>query len=160
MEDPQLLAHLNEQRGHVLRAVDGLTDEHLQRSRVPSGWTMTSLLTHLAYDDEMFWIGAILGGEAGAIEALRDGWSASAAMSGTDAIALYRSEIDRSNQILADLDLGAPPSWWPPPSVFDAPPMRDGREVLFRVFTETAVHAGHLDIVRELIDGHQHIVVS
>lgn len=160
MEDPELLAHLNEERGHVLRAVDGLTDEHLRQSLVPSGWTITGLLTHLAYDDEMFWIGAILGGHAAAIEALRDGWSASAAMSGTDAIALYRSEIDRSNQILAELDLGAPPRWWPPASVFDAPPMRDGREVVFRVFTETAVHAGHLDIVRELIDGRQHIVVS
>lgn len=160
MEDPQLLAHIDEQRQHVLRAVDGLTEDQLQQVVAPSGWTISRLLTHLAYDDEMFWIGAVLGGETRAIEGLRDGWSAPVAASGADAIALYRSEIDRSNEIVTGLDLGAAPRWWPPASVFDAPPMRDGREVLFRVFTETAVHAGHLDIVREQLDGHQHIVVG
>ncbi|MCY1675646.1 DUF664 domain-containing protein [Pseudarthrobacter sp. SL88] len=38
--------------------------------------------------------------------------------------------------------------------------MATGREVLVRVLAETSVHAGHLDIVRELIDGHQHIVAN
>lgn len=159
MDDPELLAHLEEQRRHVLRGVEGLTDGQLEWAMVPSGWTITRLLTHLTYDDEMFWIGAVLGGETSAIEALRDGWAPIDGMSGAEAVALYRSEIRRSNELLAGLDLSAAPRWWPPATVFDAPPMRSGREVLFRVLTETAVHAGHLDIVRELIDGHQHIVV-
>jgi hypothetical protein len=38
--------------------------------------------------------------------------------------------------------------------------MRDGREVVFRVLSETSVRAGHLDIVRELIVGHQNLIVS
>lgn len=38
--------------------------------------------------------------------------------------------------------------------------MSDGREVVLRVLTETSVHAGHLDIVRELADGHQDLVVT
>ncbi|MDI3194436.1 DUF664 domain-containing protein [Pseudarthrobacter sp. AL07] len=38
--------------------------------------------------------------------------------------------------------------------------MANGREILFRVLAETSVHAGHLDIVRELIDGHQNLVVE
>ncbi len=44
--------------------------------------------------------------------------------------------------------------------MFDAPPMSNGREVVFRVLAETSVHAGHLDIVRELIDGHQNLVLE
>lgn len=48
----------------------------------------------------------------------------------------------------------------PPASMFDALPMSDGREVLFRGLTETSVHAGHLDVVREFIDGHQNLVVG
>ena len=81
-------------------------------------------------------------------------------MTGTVAIDTYKREITSSNGVLADLDLDAPPRWNPPSSVYDAPPMRDGREVVFRVLAETSVHAGHLDVVRELIDGHQNLVVS
>jgi hypothetical protein len=31
---------------------------------------------------------------------------------------------------------------------------------VFRVLVETATHAGHLDMARERIDGHQHLVVG
>jgi hypothetical protein len=34
------------------------------------------------------------------------------------------------------------------------------REVILHVLTETAVHAGHLDAARELIDGHQRLVLT
>ncbi|WP_153505633.1 mycothiol transferase [Cumulibacter manganitolerans] len=159
MRDADLREQLTAQRRHVLDAVAGLEERDLARIVVPSGWSITRLLNHLAYDDEMFWIGAVLGADPQAIESLHDGWR-SEPMSGTDAIGRYRDQIECSDRILDGLDLSAPPRWWPPASVFDAPPMQDGWEVLFRVFTETAVHAGHLDIVRELIDGHQHIVVT
>ena len=159
MKDPLLLAHVANERRHVLSAVDGLSEDAMQRSLVPSGWTITRLLNHLAFDDEMFWISAVLGGEARAIDALHDGWT-SDSMTGAEAIAIYQREVDNSNRILEDADLDAPPRWWPPADVFDAPPMQDGREVVFRLLGETSVHAGHLDIVRELVDGHQHIVVG
>ncbi len=154
-----LLARLAEERAHVLGAVDGLAEEAMQRSVVPSGWTIRQLLNHLAYDDEMFWISAVLGGDPEAIAALHDGW-ASAPMAGAEAIAVYRAEIERSDRVLAATDLAAPPRWWPPAETFDAPPMRDGHEVVFRVLSETSVHAGHLDIVRELLDGRQYLVLS
>lgn len=159
MKDAQLLAHVADQRRHVMNAVAGLPEEAFQRSPVPSGWTITRLLNHLAFDDEMFWISAVLGGETRAIEALHDGWS-SEPMTGAEAISIYEREVDYSNRVLAEVDLAAPPLWWPPSEVFDAPPMSDGREVVFRLLAETSVHAGHLDIVRELIDGHQHLVVN
>ena len=159
MSDAQLLAQLADARQHVLSTVSGLSEHDMQRALVPSGWTITRILNHLAYDDEMFWISAILGGDPGAIEALHDGWS-SVPMTGAEAIDVYERQIARSDAVLRRIDLDAPPLWTPPASVFDGPRMLDGREVIFRVLAETSVHAGHLDIVRELIDGHQHLVVG
>lgn len=159
MSDELLLVHLASERDHVLRAVDGLTEAEMSRLLVPSGWTITRLLNHLAFDDEMFWMSAVLGGDLRAIAALHNGW-ASQPTTGDEAVSIYALEIERSNEILAKVDLNVPPRWWPPASEFDAPPMRSGREVVFRVLTETSTHAGHLDIVRELIDGHQNLVVN
>ncbi|WP_394253506.1 mycothiol transferase [Arthrobacter pityocampae] len=159
MSDAQLLAQLAAERAHVLRAVDGLTETQMSTALVPSGWSVTSLLNHLAFDDEMFWISAVLGGNPEAIDALHDGW-ASTPMTGAEAVSIYREQIISSDAVLAEADLDAPPLWWPPENQFDQPPMADGREIVFRVFMETSVHAGHLDIVRELIDGHQNLVVN
>ncbi|HCE59986.1 DinB family protein [Janibacter terrae] len=159
MDDAHLLTHLATERAHVLRAVDGLDEPAMGRAAAPSGWTVTRLLNHLALDDEMFWISAVLGADPTAIAALRDGWAAGP-MTGAEAVELYRHRIACSDEVLATADLDAPPRWWPPAEVFGGPPMSDGRQVVFRVLTETAVHAGHLDIVRELVDGHQHLVVG
>ncbi|MHA7285942.1 mycothiol transferase [Arthrobacter sp. MDT3-44] len=159
MSDAQLLAHLTAAREHVLDAVEGLTEQQMSVPLVPSGWTMTGLLNHLAFDDEMFWISAVLGANPAAIEALHDGWH-STFMTGADAVRIYREQITSSDDVLAGLDLDAPPRWWPAAAQFGHPPMADGREVVFRVLAETSVHAGHLDIVRELIDGHQNLVVN
>ncbi|WP_241983922.1 MULTISPECIES: DUF664 domain-containing protein [Cryobacterium] len=62
--------------------------------------------------------------------------------------------------MLRRIDFDALPRWRPPAGVFEAPPLPNGREVVFRVLAETSVHAGHLDIMRELIDGHQNLVVG
>ncbi|MCO4256679.1 mycothiol transferase [Pseudarthrobacter cellobiosi] len=159
MSDNQLLAQLASERRHVLRTVDGLENDAMRRPLVPSGWTMTQLLNHLAFDDEMFWISAVLGGDDRAIAELHNGWK-SEPMTGAEAINIYKREITGNDEVLAKIDLDAPPRWWPPTSVFHAPPMSNGREVLFRVLAETSVHAGHLDIVRELMDGHQNLVVE
>lgn len=159
MRDRHLLTQLSAERAHVLSAVDGLDDAALTSVVAPSGWTMTRLLNHLAFDDEMFWIQAVLGEDPSAIDALHDGWR-SVPMTGAEAVETYRRQIARSDDVLAGVDLDAPPRWWPPAEVVGGGRMSDGREVLLRVLVETSVHAGHLDIVRELMDGHQHLVVS
>ena len=53
--------------------------------------------------------------------------------------------------LLAGLDLDAAPPRWP--DYFADWRLADVREVILHVMTETAVHAGHLDTARELIDG-------
>jgi hypothetical protein len=48
-----------------------------------------------------------------------------------------------------------PEDWWGDAGL-DFP---DLRTIIVHVLVETAVHAGHLDAVRELLDGRQHLVI-
>ncbi len=154
-----LIAHLQSERAHVLAAVDGLAEDDLTRAVAPSGWSMAQLLQHLTYDDEIFWVNAILGADDDAIGLVQDGWSVPVT-SGADAVAAYQRWAERSNAVLAEVDLDAAPRWWPPAEVFGFPRFADARGCVYRVLVETATHAGHLDLVREGVDGHQHLVVS
>lgn len=72
---------------------------------------------------------------------------------------LYRQEIERANAIIRQTPLGAPLGWWPEERW---PNWRyeNLRDVILHVMTETACHAGHLDVVRELIDGRTWLVIT
>jgi hypothetical protein len=63
---------------------------------------------------------------------------------------LYRSAWQHSDSSIAQLPLHAPASvpWWP-----EHKRRTTFGHLLVRVVAETAQHAGHCDIVRELIDG-------
>lgn len=154
-----LLDHLKAEREHVLAAVDGVDAAKLIRPAARSGWSIAHLLNHLTYDDEIFWGNAIIGGDEEAIGLIQDGWKAPVT-SGAEAVERYRHWSCRTNAVLADADLDAPPRWWPAEDVFPFPAFADVRECLFRLLLETATHAGHLDMAREGIDGHQHLVVQ
>lgn len=154
-----LLRDLAEHRAHVLRTIDGLSETDLDRVVAPSGWTPRTMVSHLLHDDEIFWLRAVLGADESAIAQLRDGWSAPP-LPGPELRAAYRRQAVLGDEILARTDLDAPPRWWPPLEVFDAPRIETGWEVLLRMIDETAVHAGHLDMAREVIDGHQELVVG
>jgi len=107
-ERAELLAHLDAERRHVLAAVEGLREQDLTRAAAPSGWSIAQLLTHLTYDDEIFWAGAVLGGDPECIGLLQDGWKVPVA-SGADAVAQYDRWRRRSDAVLADVDLDGPP---------------------------------------------------
>lgn len=76
---------------------------------------------------------------------------ATEAVAGEAMLDLYRRETAASDADLATLSLDAPPARWP--DYFTSWRLRDVREILLRVITETAAHAGHLDAARELLDG-------
>lgn len=154
-----LLRDLDLHRAHVCRTVEGLRDDDLDRIVAPSGWTPRSMLNHLRFDAEVFWLQAVLGGDRGAIGRVRDGWTAPPTP-GLDTLSAYRAETTASDAVLRGADLDAPPAWWPPPAVFGGPRLATGWEVVLRVVGETATHAGHLDMAREGIDGHQDLVVG
>ena len=156
-----LLGHLDAQRRHVLGIVDGLSEEQLRRPVLPSGWHCLGLIKHLAWSDEHYWFRCVVAGEpTDDLPEVRGGdWQVGPTESATDVFEHYRDEIRRSNAILAETALDAAPKQpdgdWATWGV-DFP---DVRSVVMHMVTETAVHAGHLDAVRELIDGGQWLVL-
>ncbi len=65
---------------------------------------------------------------------------------------LYRQEAELASVIIAATPPDAAPAWWPE-EIFPGLPAPGLRDTILHVITETACHAGHLDAVRELIDG-------
>ena len=151
-----LLTSLNDQRQHVLGILDGLPDEALRRPVLPSGWACVGLVNHLALDVERFWFRNVFAGEP--VEQPADAWAVSPEVPVQAVLDLYRSEIELANAIIASTPLDSPPINWPErwPNWRYA----DLREAILHVITETATHAGHLDAVRELIDGKTWLVLD
>lgn len=154
-----LLGHLTRHRRHVLDIVEGLSDEQLRRSVLPSGWNCLSMISHLTWDVEAFWLAAVVAGRQSAIEALegRDAWRVEA--TAAEVVAGYRDAIARSDDIIGGTDLDAPPAWWPG-ELFGDWRLNTLREILLHMISECACHAGHLDAARELIDGRQFLVLT
>ena len=157
-----LLDHLNAQRRHVLGILEGLDDDALRRAVLPSGWNCLGLLQHLALDDERFWFQAVVAGDQTVINqvmnAPEDSWKVDPDVPVEQVFDLYRKHMDRSNAIIEATPLDADPVWWP--DFFPNFRLENLREVILHVLTETAVHAGHLDATRELIDGRTWLVLS
>lgn len=136
------LTHLRE---GVIYKLEDLDDEQLRWKPAPTANSLGVIGVHLGYAERL-WFRAISAGEAMDIGwrshmfDLPDGWSAA------DVIAFYRVECAAVDRVL-----DAEPS-------FDAPsrgPMRPTtlRWVMVHMIEETARHAGHMDITRELVDG-------
>lgn len=134
-ESDVFLSSLNAQRDHVLGILEGLPAEALRRPVLPSGWTALGLVNHLALDVERFWFRVIMTGEDVELPEDAEAWQVSVAT-----------------------PLGTPPAQWP--ERWSSWRLANLREVLLHVITETACHAGHLDAVGELIDGHQWMVLT
>lgn len=71
----------------------------------------------------------------------------------------YREEAGLADAVIGAAELDAAPAWWPV-EIFPGMPERDLRRTILHVVAETAAHAGHLDVVRELVDGHQWLVLT
>ncbi|MBO3751164.1 DinB family protein [Streptosporangiaceae bacterium NEAU-GS5] len=142
---------LQAQRDSVLAIVEGLDETALNTAILPSGWTPLGLIEHLGHA-EWHWFHQVATGSADPPP-----WS-----DGTDpplttsrspqaVFAFYREQCARSDAFLAATPLSAAPVGrhgdWLDDEVTDL------RRIVLHMIEETARHAGHLDIVRELIDG-------
>jgi uncharacterized damage-inducible protein DinB len=155
-----LLETLNDQRQHVLGILEGLSEEDLRRPVLPSGWTCVGLVQHLALDVERFWFRAVMAGEPMETgDDAVDAWQVSPGVSAEAVLNLYRMEIEFANTIISETELDTAPAWWPE-DLFGSFRLNDLREIMLHVITETACHAGHLDAVRELIDGRRWMVLT
>jgi hypothetical protein len=149
--------YLQEARDAALSSLVDLSEYDVRRPMTPSGTNLLGLIKHLA-GVELAYVGDSVGRpmpvrlpwvEDGSIWEGADMW-ATAAESGDDLIGLYRTAWQHSDASIEQLGLDAPASvrWWPEH-------MRTTTvgSLLVRVVAETAQHAGHADIVREMIDG-------
>lgn len=164
VRDEWTLLHdsLNAQREHILGALEGLDEEALCKPVVPSGWSCLGLVQHLTLDVERFWFAGVMAGDPSVLDALAAGgnaWTVGPAVAASAVLDAYREEIARSDATIAGLDLAAPPGFWPE-GMFGSWHPESLRRVILHVITETAGHAGHLDVVRELIDGRQWLVLT
>jgi uncharacterized damage-inducible protein DinB len=157
-ERTALLRQLRAQREHVLGALEGLTGEELRRPVLPSGWTCLGLVQHLALDVERFWFRSVFAGEQVELPQGGEGWHVGEDVPADAVLDLYREESRLADAVVENTPLDAGPAWWP--DFFGDLPPRDLRRTVLHVVVETATHAGHLDAVRELIDGRTWLVLT
>ena len=159
-EREALAFFLAAQRSSVLAIVDGLAEEQMSRAIVPSGWTPAGLIEHLG-DAERVWFQWIVAGEPtdepdDGDEAVDDGTAGRGfrrTRTVAEALSYYRAQIARSDVILAATALDARPAAVPMVDIGIADEVITVRDVVLHLIEETARHAGHLDIARELLDG-------
>jgi uncharacterized damage-inducible protein DinB len=159
-ETEGLLSSLNAQRRHVLGILADLPDEDLRRPVLPSGWTCLGLVRHLTFDVERFWFRGIVAGEPIDLEVTDDAiWNVRADQQTPAVLDDYHQEIAHADSIISATAPDAAPAWWPE-DLFPGFRLHTLRQIVLHVITETACHAGHLDAVRELIDGRTWLVLT
>jgi hypothetical protein len=140
------LAFLDFVRSCVLKKAAGLTDEQLRRVMVPSGTSILGLIQHLTVG-ERFWFGYQLAGIGEDADFDFD-MTVPPERSAAEVIADYRAAIEQSNELIRRL--GDPET---PVAVPVDGEYLSMRWVIAHATGETTRHAGHADILRELIDG-------
>ncbi|MFI6353543.1 DinB family protein [Streptomyces sp. NPDC050743] len=154
-----LLSVLQVQRDHVLGAVEGLSEEVLRRPVLPSGWSCLGMVQHLTLSVERLYFRAVVAGDPVVIDLVSSqdsAWQVASGLSAADVLDHYRHEASLADAVIAASSADADLVWWPFPE--GEWRLHNLRDVLLHVITETACHAGHLDAVRELIDGRQWLV--
>lgn len=147
-----LLSYLDYFRSVIVDKLHGLPDEELRNSRLASGWTPLGLIKHLTYVELRWMVWGFAGEQVEQPWADSRGgrWFASDDERPSDLIGDLHRQADRTRAIVEAhqlTDRGQPGPRWP-----DAGPATLER-VLLHLIQEYARHAGHLNIVRELIDG-------
>ncbi|MEW2623373.1 DinB family protein [Streptomyces sp. NPDC048106] len=150
MEKKALSAFLAAQRASVLAIVDGLGTQALTASVLPSGWTPLGLVEHLGYA-ERHWFQEIVTGAAEPLAWPDDHAPLTTPRTPEMVFAFYDDQCRRSDAVIARTPLSAAPRGRHPGPLGDE--ITDLRGVVLHMIEETARHAGHLDVVRELLDG-------
>ena len=153
----ELHRKLRASRAVMVSKLGDLTEYDRRRPMTPTGTNLLGLVKHLA-GLEYAYLGESFGYPAPeAMSWFEDGsiWQGADMWAKPDETSeyitsLYRRACAHADGVIAALDLAAPGSvpHWP----------EDSRDttlgvLLIRMVAETAQHAGHADIIRELIDG-------
>ena len=148
-EKESLKVALDRHRDAILWKLEGLDDEQLRRPRVPSGTSLLGLVKHLAAV-EYGWFCDTFGRDAEPLPFDDDDPDADLRIepgeTTEDVLAFYDRARAAADQAIDELDVEDTGTAWFGEAV-------TLRWVLIHMVEETARHAGHVDIIRELIDG-------
>jgi len=156
--DPKaaLKDYLQRGRDALVWKLEGLSEYDVRRPMTPTGTNLLGLLKHLAYV-EMGYFGVTFGRPVAEAQpwiddevALNSDMWATAEESRADILALYHRAWAVADATIDALPLGTVGRvpWWAGDRA-----QVTLQQVLVHVIAETHRHAGHADIVRELIDG-------
>lgn len=145
-EKESLQVSLDRHRDAVLWKLDGLDDEQLRRPMTPSGTSLLGLVKHLA-SVEYGWFCTTFGrGSEPLWFEPQDDMTVTDGESTADIVELYGRARAAADRAVAELDLDTQGTSWSGNTV-------SMRWVLIHMLEDTARHAGHMDIMRELVDG-------
>ncbi|MEU1535632.1 DinB family protein [Streptomyces fagopyri] len=147
-EKESLHASLDRHRDAVLWKLEGLDDERLRRVMTPSGTNLLGLVKHLA-SVEYGWFCSTFGRATEPLwfdPASEEDMSAGQGETTERIVEFYGRARAAADRTIGELSLDDVGTSWNGTRV-------SLRWVLIRMVEETARHAGHMDIVRELIDG-------
>jgi uncharacterized damage-inducible protein DinB len=152
----QLREYLNDAREAILWKCEGLSDAQARTPLTPTGTHVMGLLLHLAVTESEYFI-ACLGHEIenlvirGIVEAedAQAGFLPPPDMTLVDAVDIYREATVAADAVLDELELDSPAvvPWWIKHRKTTV------ERLLLHMIAESHRHAGHLDIVREQLDG-------
>ncbi|MGG5259785.1 DinB family protein [Phycicoccus avicenniae] len=152
-ERTQLLGWFDLQRGIVRLKCEGLSDEQAHRVLVPTSplTTVAGIVGHLANCEDL-WFREVLLGERGLApgfgEGEEDDGFAVQGMSLASLLDAYEAACARSDAAIAERSLDDTGS-----TALHSVGEASLRWMLHHMLEETARHAGHLDLLRELLDG-------
>jgi hypothetical protein len=156
--DPKLIIHryLDKQRTALLAKLDGVSERDVRWPMTPTGTNLLGLVKHVA-GIELGYFGEVfdrpshipLPWSDDSAELNADMW-ATAEQSREEIITLYQQAAAHADATIEALTLDSPGRvpWWPP----DREKVTL-QQIMVHVTAEIARHAGHADIIRELIDG-------
>lgn len=156
--DPKriLQRYLDKQRKALLAKLDGVSERDVRWPMTQTGTNLLGLVKHVA-SNELAYFGEVFDrpsnvplpwSDEGA-ETNADMW-ATAEESRDDIVALYELAAAHADATIDALALDSPGRvlWWPPERQ-----QVTLQQIMVYVTAEIARHAGHADIIRELIDG-------
>lgn len=141
-ETEVLRGFLDYLRTSIAAKVEGTPEPQVRTATVPSGTNLLGLLNHLTFVERSI----LLGDDVTDWQAT---FRAVSADSVADVVARYRDAVKRANDVLDGCADPAAPVPRPRPDR----PAPSVRWALTHLIEETGRHAGHADILRELIDG-------
>lgn len=155
-EKDLLNRYLRKARSELLATLDGLSESQVRRPMTRTGTNLLGLVKHVA-SIELGYFGDVFGRPAPQLpwfaedaEVNADMW-ATAQESREDILELQAESVRVAEATIAELELDAVVGevpWWGERSAVSL------RQMMVHVGFEVARHAGHADILRELIDGH------